>query len=188
MKILGTRKAIQDSLAYAYTADSSMAEYLTYLCRVDKTRKTGIEQNVMAIQFAKIRAAINDQRQPIPAWLHFAYGPDLECAQKGRQKRTLGLMLSHRLYDPPISLKRRDRIERLCMCAAEDYRMGLFMGKTLPVIAYCDEMEVRENNFHRDWLSLRDQVLEMIKGLDSDGIGRVSATVREIRESEELTT
>ena len=87
MKILGTRKAIQDALAYAYTADSSMAEYLTYLCRVDRTRKTGIEQNVMAIQFAKIRAAINDQRQPIPAWLHFAYGPDLECAQKGRQKR-----------------------------------------------------------------------------------------------------
>ena len=185
MKILGTRKAVQDALAYAYTADSSMAEYLTYLCRVDKTRKTGIEQNVMAIQFAKIRAAINDQRQPIPAWLHFAYGPDLECAQKGRQKRTLGLMLSHRLYTSPISTKRRDRIERLCMCAAEDYRMGLFMGKILPQTEYATAMEVRDDNFQRDWAKTRDRVLEMIKRLDSEGLGYVSVTVREIRESEE---
>lgn len=186
MRIRGVRNAIQDALAYAYTADSSMVEYLDYLCRVDKTRKTGIEQNVMAIQFAKIRAAINDQKAPIPQWLHFAYGPDLECANKGSQKRTLALMLSHKLYKPPISTKKRDRLEQLCHCAAEDYRLGVFRGQRLPIIEYCKPMDVHQSNWDRDgWEALREKAMDLIKGLDSDGLGRVSITVREIREAEE---
>ena len=187
VKILGTRKAIQDALAYAYTDDSSMAEYLDYLCRVDKTRKTGMEQHVMAIQYAKIRAAINDQRTPIPQWIHFAYGPDLECANKGNQKRILALTLSLRLYSPPITVKRRDRIERLCECAAEDYRMGMFLGKTLPQVEYAKAMEIKPDQWQRDWEGMRQRVLDMIKGLDSDGIGHVSTVVREIREAAEQT-
>ena len=188
MKILGTSKAIQDALAYAYTADTSMSEFLDYLCRVDKTRKTGVEQHVMAIQYAKIRAAINDQKAPIPQWIHFAYGPDLECSNKSNQKRALSIMLSLKLYIPPISTKKRDRIERLCACAVEDYRMGMFLGKTLPQVIYAEMMEVRDDNFQRDWAKLRDKVLEYIKRLDSDGIGHVSTVVREIREAEEETS
>ena len=187
MKILGTRKAIQDALSYAYTADSSMAEYLTYLCKIDKTKTTGTHQFALAMQFAKIRAAINDQKQPIPAWLHYAYGPDLEAAQKSRQKRTVALMLAAELTPVPASLKKRDRIEKLCYCAVEDYRMGLFLGKILPQSEYAKSMGVYFNHWGRDWAGLQARALEILRGLDSDGIGRVSVTVREIREAEEQT-
>lgn len=185
MKFLGTRKAIQDALAYAYLADSRMAEYFDYLCRVDKTRKTGIEQNVMAIQFAKIRAAINDQKSPIPQWIHFAYGPDLEIVNKSRQKLTLALMLSLNLYKPLINIKKRDRIERLCGCAVEDYRLGLFRNQRLPIVVYCEIMEIHQSNWERDsWEKLREKAMELIGSLDAQGIGNVSVVVREIREAE----
>lgn len=184
MNIFGTKTAIQQALAYAYSADTSMAEYIDYFCRVDKTRKTGIEQNVMAIHYAKIRAAINDQKAPIPQWIHFAYGPDLEHVNKLRQKRMLGLMIARKLYNMKFSFKRQDRIEKLCMCAVEDYRMGIFLHKKLPVFAYCEYMGVLDNNFERDWSWARDRALEIIKKLDSDGVIKVSETVREIREAE----
>lgn len=197
MNIFGTKQAIQAALAYAYTADTSMSEYLDYLCSIDKTRKTGIEQNVMAIHFAKIRAAINDQKAPIPQWIHFAYGPDLEHTNKPAQKRTLSLMLARKLNNPgPISLKRQERLEKLCMVAAEDYRLGLFMGargdvdkdedrpKKIPVVVYCQVMGVLEENFSRDWARIREKVLRIIKNVDSNGIIKVSKTVREIWEAE----
>lgn len=185
MNIFGTKQAIQAALSYAYTADTSMSEYLDYLCTIDKTRKTGIEQNVMAIHFAKIRAAINDQQAPIPQWIHFAYGPDLEHVNKPRQKRTLSLMLARKLNNPgPKNIKRQERLEKLCACAVEDYRMGIFMQKKLPVDFYCAGMGVLQNHFERDWASIRKKVLEMIKKLDLDGIVKVSETVREIREAE----
>ena len=185
MKILGTRIAIQDALSYAYTPDNSMAEYLTYLCKIDKTKTTGTYQFAMAIQFAKIRAAINDQKQPIPAWLNYAYGPDLEAAQKARHKRMVALMLAAELTPAPVGLKRRERIEKLCYCAVEDHRLGLFLGKTLPQSEYAAAMDIHEQNWWRDWADLQSRALEIIKGLDSDGIGRVSVVVREIREAEE---
>ncbi len=187
MKILGARKAIQDALAYAYTADSSMYEYLTYLCRVDKTRKTGMEQHVMAIQYAKIRAAINDQKAPIPQWINFAYGPDLEVSNKPSQKRALSRMLALQLINGHISEKKRDRLERLCGCAVEDYRVGMFLGKTLPQVVYAELMNVRDDHWQRDWEPYRQKALDIIKRLDSDGIGRVSIVVRDIRESERET-
>lgn len=186
MKILGTRTAIQNALAYAYTADSSMSEYLDYLCRVDKTRKTGLEQNVMAIQFAKIRAAINDQKAPIPQWLHYAYGPDMECIDKGNQKLTLGRMLAKKINFLPMTIKKRDRLERLCMCAVEDYRLGIFRGQRLPIVVYCEIMEVHQSHWDRDgWEKCREKAMELIGNLDSEGLAKVSITVREIREAEE---
>lgn len=184
MRILGTRKAIQDSLAYAHASNSPITEYLTYLCKIDKTHNTGTAAFALSMQFAKIRAAINDQKQPIPSWLHYAYGPDLEIAQKWRQKRMVARMLSLQLFTPPIAIKRRDRIERLCMCAVEDYRMGLFLGKTLPKVVYCELMDVHASNWDRDWGKLQAKALELIKALDSDGIGGVSVVVRMIREAE----
>ena len=185
VKIMGTRRAIQDSLAYAHLSANGMAEFLTYLCKIDKTHKTGIEQNVLALQFAKIRAAINDQRAPIPQWLNYAYGPDIEQSDKSRQCRLVGLTIAARLTPSPCSLKRRDRMQQLCKLAVEDYRLGMFMGKTLPVSIYVESMEVLENNFARDWAPSRDDAFEIIKGLDSDGVGHVSKVVREIREAEE---
>lgn len=184
--IRGTRNAIQDALAYAYQADSSMKEYLTYLCRIDKSTTTGSAQFVRAMQFAKIRAAINSQKQPIPAWLHYCYGPDLASENKARQRRTLSLMLSLRLYTPPISVIRRERIERLCLCAVEDYRMRILHNRSLSNAAYAGHMGTSSDHWRRDWTALQDQALDLLQQWDSHGIGGVSATVREIRDADKL--
>jgi hypothetical protein len=99
----------------------------------------------------------------------------------------VALMLAAELTPSPASLKKRERIEKLCYCAVEDYRMGMFLGKTLPQVAYAEAMGVYFNHWDRDWAGLQSRALEIIKGLDSDGIGRVSVTVREIRDAEEQT-
>jgi hypothetical protein len=186
MKITSTRQMIQIALGAAYPGDTGMAELLDYLTRIQHTQNTGLEKMVADIQLAKIRAAINDQKQPIPAWLHFSYGPDLESAQKSRQLRTVALMLAAGLTPSAANIKKRERIERLCYCAVEDYRLGLFLGKTLPQVAYAEAMGVHPNHWDRDWGRIQDAALGRIRELDADGIGRVSVTVREIREAEEV--
>ena len=195
MKILGTRKAIQDALAYAYPADSSMAEYLDYSCRIDKSRRTGIEQHVMAIQFAKIRAAINEQPAPIPEWLYYCYGPDLELANKSKQKRLISQMLAPKLHKMYVSPFKRDRLEKLCLCTIEDYRLGLFSAqrlerqdltkaRRLPIVVYCELLDVHDNHWTRDWEAYRKKAMGLIGDMDDKGISHVSIIVREIREAE----
>lgn len=183
MKIMGCRTAIQDALAYAYTGSNQLAEFLTYLCKIDKSTSTGTAQFALTLQYARIRAGISDQRYPIPEWIMYAYGPDLADSQKDHQKRRIALTIAESLTPSVCSLKRKTRLVELCALAVEDYRLGMFLGKTLPNRVYSDALEVREDNFPRDWGKSRDQALEQIKRLDNEGIANISIIVREIREA-----
>ena len=184
MRITNTREMIQVALSAPYPGDTSMAELLAYLTRIQHTQNTGLEKMVMDIQLAKIRGAINDQKAPIPAWLHYSYGPDLEVANKVAQKRLVGRMLAQKLYKLPIMAKKRDRLETLCACALEDYRMGIFRAQRLPIVVYCELMEVDGKNWTRDWESYRGKAMALIESLDAVGVGYVSGVVRQIREAE----
>ena len=69
MRIASTREMIQLALGAPYSGDSALAEMLAYLTRIQHTQNTGLVKLVIDIQLAKIRAAVNDQRAPIPQWL-----------------------------------------------------------------------------------------------------------------------
>ena len=183
MRIASTREMIQLALGAPYSGDSALAEMLAYLTRIQHTQNTGLVKLVIDIQLAKIRAAVNYQRAPIPQWLFYAYGPD-EVANKASQKRLISHILALKLHTLPISTKKSDRLEKLCLCALEDYRLGLFRGQRLPILVYAEIMDVNADNFARDWSKYQEKALDLIKSLDSDGVGHVSVTVREIREAE----
>lgn len=182
--ILGTRRAIQEALGYAYASDSSMSEYLTYLCRIDKSPGNGTEQFARSMQYAMIRAAINDQSQPIPAWLHYCYGPDVEAAQKGRQQRMVGIIISAKMAKGPMKVVRRERIEKLCLMAVEDYRLRTLNDKELPSVEYAKLMGTDPSNFVRDWGGMRNDALAELNTIDATGVAHVSITVKQIREAE----
>ena len=186
VKIMGTRRAIQDALGYAHNSTNILAEYLDYLTKIEKTHHLNTYQNVLAIQFAKISDAVNSQKPHIAAWLHFAYGPDIdeESAKKQRQMAMVAQTITATLAKPVCSIKRRDRLHRLCGLAVEDYRAGLFLGKTLPDVLYSEVIDVSPTHFVRDWGKDKTAALELVKKYDSEGVAGVSETVKAIREAE----
>lgn len=187
MRIFDTPHMIQIALGAAYPGDTSMSELLDYLTRIQHTQNTGLGKMVMDVQLARIRAAINDQRDPIPQWLHYCYGPDLEAANKINQKRFLSRLLALRIHAPTNALKVRGGMERMASCALEDYRVGLFRGQRLPVVVYCEMLDTREKDFNRDWGRYRQRALDIIHGIHTEGLAHVSGVVVALREAENIS-
>lgn len=183
MRIFDTPHMIQVALGSAYPGDTSMAELLDYLTRIQHTQNTGLAKMVMDVQLAKIRTAVNDQHDPIPQWLHYCYGPDLEIVDKISQKRLLSRFLALRIHAPTNAIKVRTGMEKMASCALEDYRLGLLRGQRLPVMVYCELLGSREKDFNRNWGRYRQRAMDILHGIHTKGIAHVSGVVQALREA-----
>ena len=163
---------------------TSMAEYLTYLSKIDKARDIGLWNFVHRVQHAKVLAEINAQRPPVAQWLNWAYGPDIPQDRIDHRRTSLSCYLYDFLRIPP-KIKLHFRNMTLCGCALDDYKVRLWQGKSLPNEYFSEKMNVNAKNFSRDWKAKLDICLENIKLLDNEGVIKVSVVVKEIRDSEE---
>jgi hypothetical protein len=180
----GTREAIQTALAYAYLGNTITAEFVRYLCPIDRSPANPATMMAYAVQMAKIRAAISEQPSSIRNWLYICYGPDVESLQKGNKRHKLAHTILSNGHYGPMGTKRKGRLEKMALLAIEDARMGILMTREMPKTIYCDELGVNDHNWARDWEPYRRTMLIKLRDMDSDGIGRVSVVVRAIREAE----
>src|SRR3990167_9258926 len=76
MKLGNPRQAIHDALALGYMkkANGGIVEYLTYLCKIQKSGYC-LDSNADFLEAGYICAAI-DRLGYVGGWLKFAYGPD----------------------------------------------------------------------------------------------------------------
>jgi hypothetical protein len=183
-KFGNTREAIQNALAHAYLGNTNTANFMDYGCPIDKSSGNASYIMATAVQMAKIRAAISAQRPPITAWLLLCYGPDVQAMNKGDKQRFLADTIKQEAFSGPSSIKTAGRLLEIAMTAVEDYRIGLLMGKELPVASYLEATGISPSNWARDWEPRRREALMILKRYDMDGVGRVSVVVKQIRESE----
>lgn len=183
---MNTRQAIQDSLAFAYLGNTATASFLTYLCRIDRSPPDPGYIVAMAVQSAKIRAAVNDQPEPISSWLNYCYAPDVEAINKPlKQAHIADTLITELLHVEQCSHKKAGRLAVIAHIAVEDYRIGQIMGRELPPSSYTEPTGINPANWSRDWEKYRRKALMRIKSFDIAGVAKVSETFKAIREAEE---
>ena len=170
MKLSSTRQAIHDALSWGWQqGESSMVQYLTYLTRIEKSIRRG-EPCGDFLEAAYICAAIN-VLGTAGGWLKFAYGPqDSETVQTDLAWHLLYPLGSH-------TARQHRKMLALAMTALEDYRLGVWREKQIPICVYADRMETNEDHFERDWGRDRRAVLKAIQRWDKEGLGQVSRMV-----------
>ena len=179
-----TREAIQNALAHAYLGNTNTANFADYGCRID--RSSGNQAYIMAtaVQMAKIRAAISSLEPHVEAWMLYAYGPDVSGMNKDTKHTFVALTVDQEAFHGPRSLKTARRLFAIAHTAVEDYRIGLLMGRELPLASYLEATGTNGDNWYRDWEKHRRTALMTIKSYDNKGVAEVSIVVKEIRESE----
>jgi len=180
----GTRATISDALAIAYMGNTQIAGYLAYLCRIDKSDVDQSSLMARAVQLAKVRAAVSEQPEPINLWLQYSYGPDVEAMNKPKKQAMIASQIASDAFQGNRIHKRANRLAAIAYMAVEDYRMGLLMGKEMPVSQYLEFAGIPEGNWYRDWQPHRRTALMKLKSWDDNGVARVSMVVRAIREAE----
>lgn len=182
--IRNTREAISHALAFAYEGATATANYLDYLCPIARSPNSPGLQIAMAVQSAKVRAAVNDQPNPISDWLNFCYGPDVEPLNKPLKQAHIAATVTKEAFNGHRSHKRAARLDQIAYIAVHDYRVGMIMGRELPVSVYLETMGIDGHNWARDWEPRRRDALMCLKSYDIAGIGKVSIVVKEICEAE----
>ena len=181
MRFDSTRQAIHDALAWGYLKrESGLTEYLTYLCKIDKSGTTR-DNCVDMLEAGYILAAISKLPPHIQSWIRFGYGYD--------DSRIIQSVVASyiRFHLWPISeAKKHERLIAMAKKATEDYRLRVWQNKQMPIIAYCQDMGVNEKNFKRDWGNRLDQCLDLLKLMDSDGVGRISPVVKALKGQAEV--
>jgi hypothetical protein len=174
MKLSTTRESIHDALCWGWQqGESSMVQYLTYLTRIEKSiRATQPCGDVLEAGF--ICAAINTIGVP-GSWLKFAYGAD----DSGVIQADLAWNLIYPLGSH--TAKRHRRMLSMAMTSLEDYRLGVWQEKQLPVELYCDRMGTSPNHFQRDWGKEHERMMGTIRLWDKEGLGQVSRMVHALR-------
>lgn len=181
---MNTRDAIQHALAFAYEGVTQTASYLTYLCPIDRSAGSQGVQIARAVQSAKIRAAISAQEPHIEAWLLYCYGPDVEAFRKQDKHAHIASTVAQEAFKGPNGHKKHKRLQEIAYIAVDDYRVGLLMGRELPVSTYLEATGVPAANWARDFEKHRREALMVLKRYDSIGIGNVSIVVKNINDSE----
>ena len=174
MKLGSTREAIHDALCWGWQQrQSSMVEYLTYLTRIEKSIRSS-EPCGDFLEAAYICAAINTLGTS-GGWLKFAYGHD--------DSQVIQADLAWHLLYPLGSHTARKHRKMLAMAqtALEDYRLGVWREKQIPIVVYAQRMDTNEDHFERDWGSDRCRMLKDIRQWDKEGIGQVSRMVHSLR-------
>jgi hypothetical protein len=181
---MDTRQAIQQALAYAYLGDTNTANFQTYGCPIDNSPGSQGYQIAMSVQSAKIRGAVNGQPPHISDWLNFCYAPDVEAIHKPVKQAHVASVVASTAFTGPYSIKRAGKIGTLLYLAVEDYRVGMIMGRELPVASYLEGMGISGAHWSRDWEPIRRAALMKIKGFDQEGVSTVSIVLRAILEAE----
>lgn len=182
--IRNTREAITHALAFAYEGATATANYLDYLCPISRSPNSQGLQIAMAVQSAKVRAAVNDQPHPISDWLNYAYGPDCEAFSKPLKQANIAATVTKEAFNGHNGSKIA-KLSQIAYIAVLDYRAGLLMGRELPVSAYLEATGASAANWARDWAKFRREALMKLKSYDIAGIGRVSIVVNEICDAEQ---
>jgi hypothetical protein len=174
MKLSTTRQAIHDALAWGWQqGESSMVQYLTYLTRIEKSIRSS-EPCGDFLEAAFICAAINTLGL-IGGWLKFAYGHE--------DSPIIQTELAWNLLYPLGSdtAKRHRKKLSLAMTSLEDYRLGYWQEKQIPIQLYAQRMEVCEDNFERDWGNAHRFMLKQIVKWDREGVGQVGRMVHALK-------
>ena len=182
--LLNTREALQHALASAYEGNTATANFLSYLCPIDKSPGSPGYAIAMAVQSAKIRAAINDQPSPISDLLLYCYAPDVEAINKTVKRLKIAKSIIDDVFHGKHGYKKSDRLAVIAYIAVDDYRIGLTMGHVLPPAAYTEAAGIPPANWARDWEKHRRAAVARIQSMDNAGVARVSQTCRAIREAE----
>lgn len=179
MKLSSTREAIHDALCWGWQqGQSSMVEYLTYLTRIEKSIKANTPCGDF-LEAAFICAAINTIGTP-GGWLKFAYGPnDSSVIQADLAWNLLYPLGTH-------TAKRHRRMLALAETSLEDYRLGVWRERQLPVELYCERMGTNKTHFARDWGKEQEAMFLTIRQWDKEGLGYVSRMVVSLRGPTEL--
>lgn len=173
MKLSSTRQAIHDALCWGWQQrESSMVQYLTYLTRIEKSIRRG-EPCGDFLEAGYICAAVNTLGT-IGGWLKFAYGP--------QGSDVIQTDLAWHLIEPLGSqtARRHRKMLSLAMTALEDYRLGIWREKQIPIVVYAERMETNEDHFERDWGRERRIVIKTIGRWDKEGVGQVSRMVQSL--------
>lgn len=174
MKLSTTREAIHDALCWGWQqGESSMVQYLTYLTRIEKSIKRG-EPCGDFLEAGYICAAINTIGIQ-GGWLKFAYGAaDVPTIQTDLAWNLCYPLGSH-------TAKRHRRLLAMAMTSLEDYRLGVWRERQIPVEVYCDRMGTSPNHFQRDWGREHEHMMKTIRLWDKEGIGQVSRMIQALR-------
>ena len=183
--IRNTREAIQVALAHAYLGTTNTANMSTYGCPIDRSSGNAAYIMANAVQMAKVRAAVNGFKDKnISDFLNYTYGPDVEAMQKHDKQRNLANTVTAKAFNGSYRGKKVDRLGKIAWLAVEDTRIGILMGKALPVSAYIANTDINPTTWSRDWAKYLRDALMVLKGFDHIGVSMVSITVREICDAE----
>lgn len=178
-----TRDAIQHALAFAYEGSTATANYLAYLCPIDRSPTSQGLQIAMAVQSAKIRAAVNEQPSPINDWLNLCYGPDVEAFNKPSKNAHIAAVVTKEAFSGH-NRRKADKLYKIAYIAVHDYRVGVLMGRELPLAPYLEATGTSDKNWSRDWEKYRRDALMRLRSYDTDGIAQVERVVRAICKAE----
>lgn len=174
MKLSTTREAIHDALCWGWQqGESSMVQYLTYLTRIEKSIRRGDPCGDF-LEAGFICAAINTLGTT-GGWLKFAYGSDdVPVIQADLAWNLIYPLGTH-------TAKRHRRMLAMATTSLEDYRLGVWRERQIPVEVYCDRMGTVANHFQRDWGKEHDHMMKTIRQWDKEGIGQVSRMIQALR-------
>ena len=155
-----------------------MEQWALYGCNIDKS-STGNSNYMIAdgLEVGYILAMIESQRKEVAAWLYHCYGDEYST----QRLSSVATFVRFNIF--PISTARQhERWLALSRVAVDDYRLRIRSesAQKMPIAVYSAEMKTTENNFSRDWGKKKDQALDCIKLLDSEGIANVSAMIKAI--------
>jgi len=178
MKLGATRQAIHDALTWAWRQKQEMGivKWLTYLTKIESSFRTNDWQTADFLEIGWILAAINSQPPHTIGWLRWCYGADEN--QFDQQQIAVWLYMHNFL-----GLPKPDRYRALCRCAVDDSRLRMRRQgeKSLPIEAYAHEMGMDPSHWARDWHRKQRVLFEQIGAIDSDGVGRISIVIRQLR-------
>lgn len=183
-----TREAISHALAFAYEGATATANYLDYLCPVDRSPNSQGLQIAMAVQSAKIRAAINSQPPHIADWLNFCYGPDVDSFNKPEKQAHIAGTVANQAFNGKNIRRNGSKLMKIAHIAVQDYRVGVIMGRELPVSVYTEALDYHSSQWARDWEPYRREALMVLKSYDIAGIAKVSIVVKAICDAESVST
>lgn len=186
--IRNTREAISHALAFAYEGATATANYLDYLSPIDRSPNSQGLQIAMAVQSAKVRAAVNSQPTHIADWLNFCYGPDVDSFNKPTKQAHIAETVAKEAYNGRSIHRNGAKLLQIAHIAVQDYRVGVIMGRELPVSVYTEAMDYHSSQWARDWEPYRREALMVLKSYDIAGIAKVSIVVKEICEAESAST
>jgi hypothetical protein len=182
--IRNTREAISHALAFAYEGATQTANYLDYLCPISRSASSQGLQIAMAVQSAKVRAAVNDQPHPISDWLNYCYGPDVEPLNKPLKHINIATTVAKEAFNGHQSHRKAGTLAKIAYIAVQDYRVGQIMGRELPVASYLEATGLHPAHWSRDWEPRRREALMALKRYDIAGIAKVSIVVKAICDAE----